>query len=191
MDAPIEIFAPHCRLRLVREDDAGFVVAARQDPGRSRFLHAVADDVEQQREWIRGSLERTAAGTEYYFVAEAPADGGLRPFGLVRLSDVTADSFVFGSWVTVPDSPVAVGIESYFASIDFGFGALGCGRYFAEVRHGNARAMAFHHRMNSRMTGVTDECEQYEQTLARYLEARRRYRRYVLGDELPPRRSGR
>lgn len=178
---------PHAFLRLVREEDAAFVVQARQGGERTRFLHTVGDDVETQRAFIRGSLERTAQATEYYFVIEAKTDAEPRPVGLLRLTEVTAESFVIGSWVTVADCPVFAGIESFFAACDFGFGALGCAKYIAEIKSGNARRMAFHGRMKSRELGRFGECERFEQPLAGYLEARRRYRKYVCSDELPPR----
>ena len=180
-----DVLAPHIRLRLITDADAGFVVALRQDRSRSRFLHAVENDLEAQQEWIRGSRERTARKTEYYWVVETHRHTPALPVGLVRLSSVTADSFVFGSWVMAPCAPVAAGIESYLAACDFGFGALGCQRYFAEVRHDNGRALAFHQRVGSADQGGSPECQRFEQTLDRYLIFRRRYRRYVLADELP------
>jgi RimJ/RimL family protein N-acetyltransferase len=181
------VVAPHIRLRLITEEDAGFVLALRQDRSRSRFLHAIENDLSTQQAWIRGSLARTAQNTEFYWVVETRGEASARPVGLVRLSDVNAESFVFGSWVMAPEAPVPAGIESYLAACDFGFGALGCRRYFAEVRLENDRALAFHQRVGGVDQGVSPECRRFEQTRDRYLHFRRRYRRYVLDDGLPPR----
>jgi hypothetical protein len=119
-------------------------------------------------------------------VVEPVDAAGAAPLGLIRLSEVTPESFLLGSWLIKPGAPVAAGIEGYFAACDFGFGALECRRYFAAIQLGNKRMLAFHERLRSLIDREEDGYRHVEVPLETYLEFRRRYRRYVLTDSLPP-----
>ena len=83
------------QVRLVEESDAGFIVKLRTDPKLSRFIHAIDDNVEKQRDWIREYKKREAAGKDYYFLYAK--DGA--PFGVNRIYDIQSDRATEGSWV--------------------------------------------------------------------------------------------
>ncbi len=54
-------------VRLVREEDAEFILQLRTDPLLSRFLHATKNNLQKQKEWIRDYKLREAKGEDYYF----------------------------------------------------------------------------------------------------------------------------
>lgn len=57
----------YVRLRSAEEKDAQYIVDIRQDPGKTRFLHPVDNDVDKQKDWIK--KQRESEG-DYYFIAE-------------------------------------------------------------------------------------------------------------------------
>ena len=76
-------------VRLVREGDAEFIVRLRTDELLGRYIHATANDVEKQREWIKEYQKREASGKEYYFIFETSAGN---PLGVYRLYEITEES---------------------------------------------------------------------------------------------------
>ena len=52
-------------VRLVREEDAEFIVKLRTDPKLGRYIHATDNNVEKQRKWIRDYKKRENDGIQY------------------------------------------------------------------------------------------------------------------------------
>ena len=53
-------------VRLVREEDAEFIVKLRTNERNARFIHATSPNIEHQQEWIRNYKEREINGVDYY-----------------------------------------------------------------------------------------------------------------------------
>ena len=53
-------------VRLVREEDAEFIVRLRTNEHNSRYIHDTVADVEQQKVWLRTYKQRELEGKEYY-----------------------------------------------------------------------------------------------------------------------------
>ena len=87
---------PNLALRLITPDDAAYVHGLRIDPAYNQHLSEVSGTAEDQRRWIEGYKTREAEGREFYYIIERK-DG--RPCGVVRLYDLEADSFTWGSWI--------------------------------------------------------------------------------------------
>ena len=62
--------------RMVREDDAAFILSLRTDPKLSRFIHPTENDEEKQRAYLQGYKERELAGKDYYFIFFLQKDRG-------------------------------------------------------------------------------------------------------------------
>lgn len=150
MRAPSRISGPHLRLRPVTEADAAFIHGLRTDPAHNRHLSPVTGTVADQRAWIARYRTREAAGTEVYFIIERH-DGV--PCGTVRLYDITAVSFTWGSWILNADKPPRAALESAVLSFGAGFEGLGLARAHLDVRRANARAIAFYRRFGMTETG--------------------------------------
>src|SRR5690554_102132 len=58
------------RLRLVREEDAAFIVSLRADAQRTKFMLTLDEDIEKQVDWIKAYKKRERRGEDYYFLYE-------------------------------------------------------------------------------------------------------------------------
>ena len=162
-------------LRTVEESDAEFVFNLRSDESRNKFLSPVGDGVEAQRKWIVGYKAREAAGEEYYFAIRLP---GGEPCGLVRVYDLSEESFSWGSWVIAPGSPAYVSIESALAVYEFAFGELGFASARFEVMKGNEGVLRFHKRFGAEYLRSDEVHDYFVLTRETYENQRTRYRRF-------------
>ena len=124
---------------------------------------------------ITACKAREAAGGEAYYIIGRRDSG--RSCGAVRLYDIGADSFTWGSWILTGDKPPKAALESAVLSFDVGFARLGKARALIDVRRDNARAIAFYRRFGMIETGADErdlffECRPDHVTRAR--EALRR-----------------
>lgn len=95
-------------VRLVREEDAEFIVKLRTNSQNARFIGHTDNDVSKQIEWIREYKKREEDGTDYYFIFGA--DNEL--FGVCRIYNITQRSFTIGSWVFKSDAPKNAAIKA-------------------------------------------------------------------------------
>lgn len=141
-------------LRLVQTEDAPYIHGLRTDPTYNGHLSAVTGTVEDQRSWIDAYKAREAAGSEYYFVIERK--DGVR-CGVVRLYDITADQFTWGSWILDRNKPRKAALESAVLSFGFGFDTLGLDMASVDVREKNTHAEAFYRRLGMTETHRTGQ----------------------------------
>lgn len=173
MNRPAPIAGLRLRLRPVELSDAAYIHALRTDPRLNAHLSAVTGAAADQRAWIERYLGREAAGHEVYFVIERLDNG--RPCGTVRLYGIEADGFTWGSWILDGSKPTKAALESAVLSMGYGFDDLDRTLARIDVRHENARALAFYRRFG--MTEIAqDELNTYF-TLSRplFLAARPRF----------------
>lgn len=161
------------RLRDAVESDAAFIFNLRHDPLRNRHMSATSLVLDDQRRW----LERYAASQgQAYFIIETLADA--KPLGTVRLYDAQGDSFCWGSWMLVPDTPPFAAIESalmvYLYALDLGFT-----RAHFEVQEGNASVSRFHENFGAVPVGHAHGQIQYRLSHESMLQSLRRYRRFL------------
>ena len=151
------VVGPYLTLRLIEPNDAAYVYGLRTNPLYNSHLSKVTGTVEDQRHWIVGYKAREAAGQEFYYVIERK--DGTR-CGLVRLYDLEADSFTWGSWILDENKPRKAALESALLIYEIGFAHLGCDRAVFDVRIDNSHTTAFHRRLGAVETG-TDELNLY------------------------------
>lgn len=140
---------PRLRLRLVEPEDAAFIYGLRSDPTYNQYLSEVSGGVEAQRRWIEAYKTREAAGEELYYVIER-LDG--TRCGVVRLYDIGAESFTWGSWILDHNKPAKAALESAFLIYVIAFDRLGLLRAEFDVRLANERTIAFHLRFGATET---------------------------------------
>ncbi|APX14067.1 GNAT family N-acetyltransferase [Tateyamaria omphalii] len=138
-------------LRLARPEDAGYIHGLRMDPAYNQHLSAVTGTVEDQANWLHRYLDREAAGEEFYYVIERRDTA--QPCGLVRLYDIEADHFTWGSWILDSTKPSKAALESAVLSYVIAFERLGLATSNFDARIGNARALAFYRRLGAVETG--------------------------------------
>lgn len=148
---------PNLVLRLIRPEDADYVHGLRTDPSYNRHLSEVRGTVEDQHRWIDAYKEREAALRELYYMIERK--DGTR-CGLVRLYDIGADSFTWGSWILDHNKPPKAALESAVLSFGIGFDGLELPQAYVDVRIRNETAHAFYVRFG--MTEIRrDELDIY------------------------------
>jgi methionyl-tRNA formyltransferase len=142
------------RLRLVRPDDAAYILRLRTDPAKGKNLSATENSLEFQLAWLRGYQSRHAAGREAYFIVEHAG----KACGTIRLYDYrpAEGSFCWGSWIIESGMPAVVAIRSALLIYDLAFGPLGFVRSHFSVRQANTSVWRFHERMGAALSGEDD-----------------------------------
>ncbi|MGC3940418.1 GNAT family N-acetyltransferase [Roseobacter sp. EG26] len=153
-------------LRLAVPKDAAYIHALRVDPRYNTHLSVVAGTVADQHAWLERYKNREAAGLEYYYLIERCADA--TPCGLVRLYDITAEQFTWGSWILDQNKPAKAALESAVLVYKIGFDCLGLRVSKFDVRKDNERTLAFHRRFGAVETGHDDQDVFFEYTRARF-----------------------
>ena len=143
---PPVVEGPNLRLRPARPGDAAYIHALRVDPSYTRHLSPVTGTVEDQRGWIERYMTREAAGHEIYYIIERRDTG--ESCGTVRLYDIEADRFTWGSWILDQNKPTKAALESAVLSFGVGFDDLECERASVDVRVENTHAEAFYRRLS-------------------------------------------
>lgn len=113
------------RVRLVNEDDAGFILSLRTDPNRTKYMLKLDDEIESQKKWIREYKKREEEGLDYYFIY---SDGEGKSIGLNRVShiDSNAKTVKVSSWIAIeglkyePLKMILLGNEIVFNFIESG-----------------------------------------------------------------------
>lgn len=148
---------PNLTLRLIEANDAIYVHSLRTNPVYNKHLSEVTGTIEDQRQWIDSYKAREATGQELYYVIERK--DGTR-CGLVRLYDIEAECFTWGSWILDENKPRKAALESALLIYDIGFERLGCDRAVFDVRSDNIHTLAFHRRFGAIETNA-DELNVY------------------------------
>ena len=159
----------HLRLRLVTPEDAAFIHGLRTDPAYNLHLSPVTGTVEDQRTWIEAYKTREAAGEEFYYIIERHDDV---PCGVVRLYDITEETFTWGSWILNQDKPPKAALESAILIYDIGFFTLNKSCAVFDVRADNERTLRFHRRFGACGTGSDTENLYFELSRERFLVLR-------------------
>lgn len=85
-------------VRLVREEDAEFIVGLRTDPNNALYIHDTNPSVIEQIKWISQYIKREQEGIEYYLLFELEGE----PQGVYRIYNRHDDWCITGSWVFSP-----------------------------------------------------------------------------------------
>ena len=165
MDTLARIEGPGLVLRLIEPEDAAYVHGLRTDPAYNRHLSEVSGTAEDQRRWIESYKAREAKRTELYYVIERR--DGLR-CGLVRLYDIQADHFTWGSWILDANKPFKAALESAALSFGVGFERLDKPLACVDVRHENTHATHLYRRFGMVETRRDKENLYFEYPRDRY-----------------------
>lgn len=148
---------PNLTLRLIRPTDAKYVYGLRANPSYNRHLSEVCGTAEDQRRWIQTYKSREIELRELYYVIERK-DG--TNCGLVRLYNIDAHSFTWGSWILDHNKTRKAALESAVLSFGVGFESLSLPQAFVDVRIENSQALAIYQRLG--MTELRrDDCNIY------------------------------
>lgn len=167
---------PNLVLRLIQPEDAVYVYGLRSNPAYNTHLSTVTGTVDDQRNWIEDYKSREAQGQELYYVIERK--DGVR-CGLVRLYDIEAESFTWGSWILDENKTRKAALESAVLSFGVGFDALGLHSAIVDVRIANEHAAAFYRRLGMVETHRTDRDIFFNYARERFDTDRTHYLRHL------------
>lgn len=148
-------------VRLVREDDAEFIVKLRTDKRLGRYIHATGNDVEKQREWIRNYKDRESAGSEYYFMYETAAGN---PLGVYRLYCISDQSFISGSWVFLPDAPMGASMVAFIIAREIAWNIVPQAVNLYDIKKENTSVLQFTKTFEPHIIRETEDTLFFENT---------------------------
>lgn len=149
------------RLRLVEPSDAEFILKLRLDERYNNFLSKVDNNIESQRRWIKNYKKDEAEKRQFYFIIER-LDGS--PCGTVRIYDLTAESFCWGSWILNENKTRYAAIESALLVYQYGFDILGFRKCHFDVMKGNSKVVDFHKKFGAVIVSEDDNNHYFEIT---------------------------
>ena len=149
-DSTIDRYGLHARL--VREDDAAFILGLRIDPKRSRFIHSTDNDVGKQIQWIKNYKNREKIGSDYYFIYSFEG----KPIAVNRLYDITYDCATCGSWLCKDALLPEQSVSTLILLRDILFEILNLDYDRFDVRKANKQVLKLHKMFGARITGETD-----------------------------------
>jgi hypothetical protein len=158
--------------RFIRPDDADYVYGLRTNPTYNTHLSKVEGTVDEQRRWIEAYKAREAEFREFYYVIERM--DGIR-CGLVRLYNITKESFTWGSWILDHNKPSKAALESAFLIYKIAFKYLNINHAKFDVRRDNAHTLSFHRKFGAIEVSESEEdiyfiysSEMFDQDMKRF-----------------------
>lgn len=152
----VDISSRTIHFKLVKEEDAEFILSLRCDDELNKFLSKTSVSLQDQANWIKKYKLREEAKEEYYFIIYRNDNG--KKIGTVRLYDFKYDnsSFCWGSWLLSKDKTRYAAIESAFLIYKVAFEYLGFSRSHFDVRKENVKVIDFHTKMGAKLVGESD-----------------------------------
>ncbi len=139
MEHSIRIHGPHFALRPIGLEDAALIVELRADTERSRYMHAIDQDLATQVAFLQAYLARP---NDYYFVVESRTES--KPEGLISLYNIdpVEQRGEAGRWILRPNSLAAV--ESAWLIYRVAIEQLELREVFCLTLADNQRVVSFH-----------------------------------------------
>lgn len=147
-------------VRLVREEDASFIVKLRTNPRFAKFLHQTDSDVSVQQEWIKQYKLRESNGEDFYFIFYLQSN----PVGVIRIYDVDRRNkkATVGSWVCDLDLPMQIPISTLIICREILFDSLGIEKDCFDVKKGNKHVLRVHKMMGAEVVTEDDDTYYFE-----------------------------
>lgn len=169
------------RLRLVKEEDAAFILSLRADGRYNQFLSTVSVDIEAQVAWIKKYKIDENNSQQFYFIIER-LDGV--PCGTVRIYDLKEDSFCWGSWILNENKTRYSSLESAFLVYDFGFNFLGFSKSHFDVMKENKKVLSFHESMGAITIGEDKNNRYFTVTKESILAAKKKLNLDIFANDI-------
>lgn len=163
------------QLRLCEVSDAEFILSARQDESKSRYISKTSTSLENQREWLREYKKREAAGDELYFVVCSEG----QDVGLARMYGYRGDEFCWGSWIMLPNAPSTAAYSSAMMIYEIGFFILGMKSAYSQVRHENEAVWKFNERCGAELESMDDIDRHYNYPKENYMKLRVKWKKFL------------
>lgn len=127
-------------LRLVKEEDADFILKLRNDKELSKFISPTNISLEEQIEWIKSYKIRENKNKEFYFIVENKEKvccGTVRIYNI----DFKMAEGIWGSFILDKIRPDGASNEVMELSLKFAFENLKLEKLYLDVRKENYKAI--------------------------------------------------
>ncbi len=172
----MKIIGKNIALRTVETTDAEFIYSMRQNENKSKYLSKVTGTIKDQENWIKNYKQKELQKEEFYFVIESKDEEKL---GLVRVYDLTQESFCWGSWMIKENAPISTAIESALQIYEFGFYELGYKKCHFDVRKGNEKVLKFHRNFGAKVIAEDKVDYFFNFNIQDYVNIKQKYKRYL------------
>lgn len=154
IDSILPINKYGCHFRLVNIEDAEFILSLRNNEKLSRYLSPTSNDIENQKNWIKGYKKREENGEEFYFLCLSPDKK--TKFGLNRIYNFHSEKFEIGSWLFSEQSEQGKSILCDLFSRTLAFEVLNFKICVFEVRKNNKSVLKYHKLFSPKITSEDD-----------------------------------
>jgi RimJ/RimL family protein N-acetyltransferase len=130
-------------------EDAAFILELRCDPLLNRFIGDTANDVQLQKDWLKGYLQR---GDDYYFCMELEKTG--QRVGAVAIYNIQEDKSTaeWGRWIIA--AGVLAAPASAYLIYTVAFEDLKLPQVYCRTVADNTRVVSFHDSMGAERYGI-------------------------------------
>jgi len=139
-------------VRLVREEDAEFILSLRTDERLTKNIHRTENDLSKHLEWFRKYKIREQEGRDYYFIYLKNG----KPIGLNRIYNIHEYYGTPGSWLCRSDNDSNVSLATYFFAREIQFQMLGLDLLVYDVRKANKKVWKMHKMLGAIQVGESD-----------------------------------
>lgn len=139
-------------VRLVKEEDADFILQLRTDPEKSKFIHHTDSDIAKHLEWFKKYKIRESEGRDYYFIYLK--DG--KPVGVNRIYNIHEYYGTPGSWICSKDNDLETTMATSILLREIAFNKLGLDLMIFDVRKGNKKVWRMHKMWGSLQIGESE-----------------------------------
>ncbi len=157
-------------VRLVREEDAPFILELRTNKKLSKYLHETDNNLNKQIEWIREYKKREKEGKDYYFIYFS----GAKPIGVSRIYNITETSSTSGSWICREDSTLEESLATNFIGSEISeLFEIPSGPY--NVSKGNNHVLKYHLSMGAEIIDENEQEYTLKGNIEKYNKAKAKY----------------
>jgi RimJ/RimL family protein N-acetyltransferase len=134
------ILGKYSNLRIASEKDAQFILDLRLNPALNKYIGKTDPSLVKQKEWITNARFRN---DDFHFIIENKKN---EPCGTIAVYGINyADSIAeWGRWITKPNAPIAVTLESAILVQYFAFKKLHLKSLHGGTNKSNWQVVNFH-----------------------------------------------
>ncbi|WP_107495974.1 GNAT family N-acetyltransferase [Thalassobius sp. I31.1] len=142
-------------VREIKVSDAEYIFQLRSDVTYNKYISKIDDNIETQRRFIEGYLEKNRTQREsFYFILENKTTGAR--CGTVRIYNFNGDVFEWGSWILDEKKSRYSALETAILIYEYAFNILGFDRSEFEVNKDNVRVIDYHKKSGAEVIGEDD-----------------------------------
>lgn len=139
-------------VRLVKAEDASFILSLRTDEELTKNIHHTDNDINKHLEWFAKYKQRESEGRDYYFIYFKDGE----PVGVNRIYNIHEYYGTPGSWLCKRDNDAVTSLSTYFFAREIQFQIMGLDLIVFDVRKANKKVWKMHKLLGAQKIGESD-----------------------------------